>query len=214
MLVPSASTTNGRDGPLPFTIGASHYFLRAMDAYLEEGWSSLIKPPAARTRLVLAAFTETTDVRRRGPVRKAIAKAAADKLGAANQKVPLEKSLEALADSRFVLSPEGNGIDCHRHYEALLMGAVPIVEDSPMARAKYAGCPVLYTLTADLAALSVESLEAQYAALLEQTFDFSAMFLSHYGPEHAAEIRANGEHWLKLRVPAWFAARKELLWCA
>lgn len=35
-----------------------------------------------------------------------------------------------LKKSKFVLSPEGNGIDCHRTWEALYMGAIPIVSRS------------------------------------------------------------------------------------
>ncbi len=38
-----------------------------------------------------------------------------------------EQYLKDLRRSRFVLSPAGNGVDCHRTWEALLMGAVPIV---------------------------------------------------------------------------------------
>jgi hypothetical protein len=32
-----------------------------------------------------------------------------------------------LNDAKFVISPPGNGIDCHRTWEALIMGAIPIV---------------------------------------------------------------------------------------
>lgn len=35
---------------------------------------------------------------------------------------------EELLKSRFVLSPPGNGIDCHRTWEALYLGAIPIVK--------------------------------------------------------------------------------------
>lgn len=38
-----------------------------------------------------------------------------------------EAYLKDLADSVFVVSPPGGGIDCHRTWEALLMGAYPIV---------------------------------------------------------------------------------------
>jgi hypothetical protein len=34
----------------------------------------------------------------------------------------------ALADSKFVLSPAGNGFDCHRTWEAMYLGAIPIVK--------------------------------------------------------------------------------------
>lgn len=37
-----------------------------------------------------------------------------------------------LSRSKFVLSPRGNGLDCHRTWEALLMGAIPIVKSSSL----------------------------------------------------------------------------------
>lgn len=44
----------------------------------------------------------------------------------------LEQYLTQLIRSRFVLSPRGNGPDCHRTWEALLMGAIPIVKHSSL----------------------------------------------------------------------------------
>lgn len=38
-----------------------------------------------------------------------------------------EQYLEDMTNSRFVLSPPGNGIDCHRTWEATLMGAIPVI---------------------------------------------------------------------------------------
>lgn len=40
--------------------------------------------------------------------------------------------LEDLKQFRFVISPPGNGIDCVRHWEALLMGCIPIIQHSPI----------------------------------------------------------------------------------
>ena len=37
---------------------------------------------------------------------------------------------DLVGKSRFVLSPPGNGIDCHRTWEALFLGAIPIVKRS------------------------------------------------------------------------------------
>lgn len=38
--------------------------------------------------------------------------------------------LNDLARSEFVISPPGNGLDCHRTWEALLVGAVPVIVDT------------------------------------------------------------------------------------
>lgn len=42
----------------------------------------------------------------------------------------------------FVLSPHGNGLDCHRTWEALCLGCIPIVKTSALDP-MYAGLPVL-----------------------------------------------------------------------
>ena len=44
----------------------------------------------------------------------------------------LTSYLMDLAQSKFVLSPRGNGLDCHRTWEALYMGAIPIVRTSTL----------------------------------------------------------------------------------
>jgi len=43
---------------------------------------------------------------------------------------------------RFVLSPHGNGLDCHRTWEALILGCIPIVRTSALDP-MYDGLPVL-----------------------------------------------------------------------
>ena len=42
----------------------------------------------------------------------------------------------------FVLSPHGNGLDCHRTWEALCLGCIPVVKTSPLDPL-YDGLPVL-----------------------------------------------------------------------
>lgn len=45
-------------------------------------------------------------------------------------KVDFEQYLEQLSKSYFVISPNGNGIDCHKHWESLYLKTIPIVTDS------------------------------------------------------------------------------------
>jgi hypothetical protein len=45
--------------------------------------------------------------------------------------------------AKFVVAPQGNGIDTHRVWEALYMGAIPIVIDFPPMRTAYARLPIL-----------------------------------------------------------------------
>ena len=42
----------------------------------------------------------------------------------------------------FVLSPHGNGLDCHRTWEALVLGCIPVVKTSSLDKL-YDDLPVL-----------------------------------------------------------------------
>jgi hypothetical protein len=52
------------------------------------------------------------------------------KLSTENYKADTERYFRRLRDSYFVLCPEGAGIDTHRAFEALYMGAIPVVTQS------------------------------------------------------------------------------------
>lgn len=41
--------------------------------------------------------------------------------------IPFDKYLECIKENMFVFSPLGYGIDCHRHWETLMMGSIPII---------------------------------------------------------------------------------------
>ena len=46
------------------------------------------------------------------------------------ERMPFKDYLNDVAESYFVLSPNGNGIDCHKHWETFHMHAIPIVTQS------------------------------------------------------------------------------------
>ncbi len=50
--------------------------------------------------------------------------------------------MATLNDTKFVLSPPGNGIDCWRTWEALAMGAIPIVLNTTIA-SLYVDMPIM-----------------------------------------------------------------------
>jgi hypothetical protein len=45
-----------------------------------------------------------------------------------NEKMKLAEFRQRLAESRFVISPPGNGVDCHRTWEAMYHKTVPVIE--------------------------------------------------------------------------------------
>lgn len=95
---------------------------------------------------------------------------------------------------KFVVSPEGNGIDCHRHYEAFMAGCIPIIEHNDKIKAKYGNMPILYTT--DYSEITSEYLEQKYTEMIDKEYDFSPLFLSHYTPEQQAQIKYNGNRWV------------------
>jgi hypothetical protein len=82
-----------------------------------------------------------------------------------------------MAAHRFVLCPEGNGVDTYRVWEALYLGAVPIVMRSPQMSA-FAGLPILWT--DDYAELTEAYLEAAWKAMSRRVFDLGPALMSTY----------------------------------
>lgn len=60
-----------------------------------------------------------------------------------DQNWPHTEYLARLSKSLFVISPPGNGIDCHRIWEALYVGTVPIVERNSAFR-NFTDLPILF----------------------------------------------------------------------
>ena len=58
-------------------------------------------------------------------------------------RIPINDYIREMASHRFTLSPRGNGIDCHRTWEALHLGSIPVVERS-LAMRYFEELPILY----------------------------------------------------------------------
>ena len=55
----------------------------------------------------------------------------------------LDQYFKECKESHFVLCPDGNGIDCHRNWEMLYLGVIPIIENSYFHNRVYKELPVL-----------------------------------------------------------------------
>lgn len=58
------------------------------------------------------------------------------------ERLPFTQAMQNYAACRFAVSPRGNGWDCHRTWELLYLGTVPIVRTSPLD-GLYRGLPVV-----------------------------------------------------------------------
>ena len=92
-----------------------------------------------------------------------------------------ESYLNELASHKFVLCPNGNGIDCFRTWEALSLGTIPIVERSVVSES-FSDLPILildslYHITSDV-------LDREYDRIMGQHPDWSQidkLKLSYWG---------------------------------
>jgi len=77
----------------------------------------------------------------------------------------------------FTISPRGRGMDCHRTWEAILLGAVPIVEDLPI-RDLWRDLPVIRI--DDWAQVTPDFLAAARDRVLAGTYDFAPVLLEYW----------------------------------
>lgn len=82
-----------------------------------------------------------------------------------------------MAQSKFVLSPRGNGIDCHRTWEALLMGSIPIVKTSSLDPL-YEKLPVL--IIDDWHQINEEFLEDKYKEMNSKKYDLQRLYSPYW----------------------------------
>jgi hypothetical protein len=183
----------------PFPIGMSWAF--SHHAHLKHSLQIGI-----HSATVLSAIRSSTDSYRRGSMTINRSKIidTLSRNGIQNHELHHEHYFTFLPSYKFVISPEGNGIDCHRHYEALLAGCIPIIEHNPLIEEKYKGCPILYTT--DYSEITEEYLQQKYEEMLHKEYDFSRLFLSFYSNEEQKLIKHCGNYWLgQNRLPAWYS---------
>lgn len=105
--------------------------------------------------------------------------------------------------AKFAPSPEGNGIDCHRHWEALYCKCIPIIEDNENIKSKLRGLPVIYTK--DYSEITEEYLNEQYEKILETEYDFTLLYLSGYSIDIQTRIIERSNYWCgKMKKPRYY----------
>ena len=94
----------------------------------------------SKNRIVLGYFNIDTNVAVREPLAQALKRS---RFGWSGKRLSPETYREAVRESLFVLSPPGNGTDCHRTWEAIYLGAVPVVLRGTLAPSLAQSLPIL-----------------------------------------------------------------------
>lgn len=91
--------------------------------------------------------------------------------------VPRSSSWQRQSEFMYVVSPEGIGMDCHRTWEAIALGCIPIVKRSPIS-SLYEDLPVL--VLDDWSELRSEKLQSALGQFVHNKFNFSKLFRQYW----------------------------------
>lgn len=108
------------------------------------------------------------------------------------EKLPYGEYLQDMQRFRFVISPPGNGPDCHRHWEALLMGCVPVMKRSPLDPL-FADLPVV--LVEKWSEVTSDFLQAQDLALRELAPNRDKLYAHYWLDQLDAARISTGQPW-------------------
>jgi hypothetical protein len=90
---------------------------------------------------------------------------------------PYPEYLKDLAETKFILCPRGNGLDCHRTWESLYLGSIPIVRTSA-SDALYTHLPVI--IVSDWNEVTEEFLHQKYEELQSKSFAYEHLTLEFW----------------------------------
>jgi hypothetical protein len=94
--------------------------------------------------------------------------------------VDLWKYYMYVGRSKFVFSPPGVGLDCYRTWEALYLGAIPIVINSSM-NSIYQNLPVL--IVNNYEEITLKLLKNVYNKMIKQTYDYRRLYKGYWQRE-------------------------------
>jgi hypothetical protein len=93
------------------------------------------------------------------------------------QHKPYSEYLKDVAQAKFILCPRGSGIDCHRQWEAMLLGTIPIIKHSTIDSV-FEGLPVV--LINEWSEVTEEFLKKTYTLMKNQSFKMDRMFAEYW----------------------------------
>jgi len=94
-----------------------------------------------------------------------------------NNNKPWNEYMEELSSYKFALSPKGNGIDCHRTWECLYLGVIPIVEKSIVMN-NFIELPILIVDNYDI--ITKQFLEEKYIEFQNKKYNYDKLNINYW----------------------------------
>lgn len=92
-------------------------------------------------------------------------------------RMSVEQYLSDVCKAKFIVSPHGNGLDCHRTWEALYLGVIPIVKKSSLDKL-YEDLPVI--IVNDWSEVTLEFLEKKYFEMSSSTYQMEKLYIAYW----------------------------------
>ncbi len=93
------------------------------------------------------------------------------------KRVSNENFIKELSQFRFVASPRGGGVDCHRTWEALYVGTIPIITRSHISH-MFEDLPVL--IIDDWKQITREFLEEKFKEITSKTYNLDKLYADYW----------------------------------
>lgn len=101
--------------------------------------------------------------------------------------LPVDQFLAEVAEHKFVLSPNGNGLDCYRNYECMYLGSFPILSRSHFSETLLSwGLPIV--LAENFYGLTEESLENTWGQIKGRPFHRERVSLGYWRKHLGAAV--------------------------
>lgn len=194
-IIVQASTIDGCDGLTNSSIGMCYEYSKLVKNLNESEYIST--QIGNHCNVINCSINSTTDQRKRSTnsINRSNILKTLEINNICNNLIDNSMYYFKLPNYKFVISPEGNGIDCHRHYESLMAGCIPIIEkeNSEIIENKYGNVPILYTT--DYSEITEEYLENIYDEYLDKQFNFSKLYISNWSQKDIQLIKHRGNFW-------------------
>lgn len=188
----SVNVLDGFFGAVPIPLGIENLtrkrggtledFLIFRESRLREG-----NLPERRRNLVFSNFRTRTNRNAREKLARDLSKS---RHGFLNGGMSIHDYRKQILDSKFVVSPRGNGIDCFRTWESIYLGAIPIVRDGDLAKSLSDELPIwVVSDWEELLMKSDDDLEQIYREL--STRGIEKAFFPHWQARISADILPN-----------------------
>lgn len=93
------------------------------------------------------------------------------------ERKPHDQYLEDMRSHRFVISPPGNGVDCHRHWESLYMGCIPVMKSTTID-SLFDDLPVIIVKEWD--EVNEQLLQERLGVIMGQNFKYEKLYAEYW----------------------------------